>query len=41
MPRWMVVGFVPLSFFMMAVEFARFLVRGENFLGSLAGPAEE
>ena len=41
MPRWMVVGFVPLSFLMMAVEFARFLVRRENFLGSLAGQAEE
>ena len=41
MPRWMIVSFVPLSFLMMAIEFARFLVRGENFLGSLAGQAEE
>jgi TRAP-type C4-dicarboxylate transport system permease small subunit len=41
MPRWMVIGFVPLSFLMMAIEFARFLVRRENFLGSLAGQAEE
>jgi C4-dicarboxylate transporter, DctQ subunit len=41
MPRWMIVGFVPLSFTMMAVEFLRFLVRRENFLGSLAGQAEE
>ncbi len=41
MPRWMVVGFVPLSFLMMAVEFARFLVRRENFLGSLAGQADD
>jgi C4-dicarboxylate transporter DctQ subunit len=41
MPRWMVVGFVPLSFLMMAIEFLRFLVRRENFLGPLAGPAEE
>lgn len=41
MPRWMVVGFVPLSFLMMAVEFLRFLARRENFLGSLAGQAEE
>ena len=41
MPRWMVVGFVPLSFLMMAVEFLRFLVRRENFLGMLAGQAEE
>ncbi len=41
MPRWMIVSFVPLSFLMMAIEFTRFLVRGENFLGSLAGQAEE
>jgi hypothetical protein len=41
MPRWMIVSFVPLSFLMMAIEFARFLVRRENFLGSLAGQAEE
>lgn len=41
MPRWMVIGFVPLSFLMMAIEFARFVVRRENFLGSLAGQAEE
>ena len=41
MPRWMIVGFVPLSFFMMAIEFLRFLVRRENVLGSLAGQAEE
>lgn len=41
MPRWMVVGFVPLSFAMMALEFLRFLVRREDFLGSLAGQAEE
>jgi C4-dicarboxylate transporter, DctQ subunit len=37
MPRWMVVGFIPLSFSMMALEFLRFLVRGENFLGALGG----
>jgi len=36
-----VVGFVPLSFLMMAIEFLRFLVRRENFLGPRAGPAEE
>ena len=41
MPRWMVIGFVPLSFAMMATEFLRFLVRREDFLGSLAGQAEE
>ena len=37
MPRWMVVGFIPLSFSMMGLEFLRFLVRGENFLGALGG----
>ena len=41
MPRWVIIGFVPLSFLMMAIEFLRFLVRRENFLGSLAGQAEE
>ena len=40
MPRWMVVGFIPLSFAMMALEFLRFLVRRENFLGSLSSQAE-
>lgn len=34
MPRWIVVGFIPLSFSMMTIEFIRFLVRRENFLGS-------
>jgi C4-dicarboxylate transporter, DctQ subunit len=34
MPRWIVVGFIPLSFAMMAIEFLRFLARGENFLGA-------
>lgn len=41
MPRWMIVGFVPLSFTMMAIEFMRFLIRREDFLGRLAGRAEE
>jgi TRAP-type C4-dicarboxylate transport system permease small subunit len=36
MPRWMVSGFIPLSFAMMALEFLRFLVRGENFLAPIA-----
>src|SRR5258706_2650906 len=36
MPRWMVVGWIPLSFLMMALEFARFLWRRENFLAPLA-----
>jgi C4-dicarboxylate transporter, DctQ subunit len=40
MPRWMVVGFIPLSFSMMALEFLRFMVRGENFLGALGGHTE-
>ena len=35
-PRWMVVGFIPLSFFMMAIEFARFLRKRENFLAPLS-----
>jgi C4-dicarboxylate transporter DctQ subunit len=35
-PRWMVVGWIPLSFFLMAVEFARFLWRRENFLAPLS-----
>ena len=30
MPRWMVMASMPLSFGMMAIEFARFLVRGER-----------
>jgi TRAP-type C4-dicarboxylate transport system permease small subunit len=41
MPRWMIVGFIPLSFAMMALEFLRFLVRRENFLGSLTAQAQE
>ena len=41
MPRWIIVGFVPLSFAMMALEFLRFVLRRENFLGSVAGQAEE
>lgn len=41
MPRWMIVGFVPLSFAMMAVEFLRFLARREDFLGSMAGKPPE
>jgi TRAP-type C4-dicarboxylate transport system permease small subunit len=41
MPRWLIVGFIPLSFAMMAAEFLRFLVRREDFLGSLSGQAEE
>jgi hypothetical protein len=40
MPRWMIVGFIPLCFAMMAIEFARFLVRREDFLGNLAAQKE-
>jgi TRAP-type C4-dicarboxylate transport system permease small subunit len=36
MPRWMIVGWIPVSFLMMAIEFARFLWRRENFLSPLA-----
>jgi len=36
MPRWLVVGWIPLSFLMMALEFARFLWRREQFLAPLS-----
>ena len=36
MPRWMIVMWIPLSFFLMAVEFARFLWRRENFLAPMS-----
>jgi len=35
-PRWMVIGWIPLSFLMMAIEFARFLWRREDFLTPLS-----
>jgi len=35
MPRWMVVVWIPIGFFLMAVEFARYLWRRENFLAPL------
>lgn len=41
MPRWMVVVFIPVAFSMMAIEFSRFLWRGENFLGDLGGQSGE
>lgn len=41
MPRWTIVAFVPLSFALMALEFARFLARREDFLGSLSGQGQE
>ena len=40
MPRWMVVGFIPLAFAMMAAEFLRFVVRGESFLAPIAATEE-
>ena len=36
MPRWMIVGWIPVSFLMMAIEFTRFLWRRENFLAPLS-----
>lgn len=30
MPRWLIVGFIPASMALMAIEFLRFLVRGES-----------
>ena len=36
MPRWMIVIFIPLSFAMMAGEFARHMLRGESVLGDMA-----
>ena len=35
-PRWLLVGWIPLSFLMMAIEFARFLWRREDFLTPLS-----
>jgi TRAP-type C4-dicarboxylate transport system permease small subunit len=34
-PRWALVACIPLGFFFMATEFARHLLRGEDFLGSM------
>ncbi len=36
MPRWMIVIFIPLSFAMMAGEFARHMLRGTSVLGDMA-----
>ena len=35
-PRWLIVGWIPLSFLLMAVEFARFVWRREDFLTPLS-----
>jgi TRAP-type C4-dicarboxylate transport system permease small subunit len=34
-PRWLLVVCIPVSFLFMATEFARFVARGEDFLGSM------
>lgn len=34
-PRWALVVCIPISFLFMATEFARHLIRGEDFLGSM------
>ena len=36
MPRWIIVIFIPLAFAMMALEFARHMLRGESVLGDMA-----
>ncbi len=36
MPRWLVVGWIPIAFLMMAIEFARVLWRGEDSLAPLS-----
>jgi len=36
MPRWTLVVWIPISFLMMALEFARYLWRRENFLAPLS-----
>ena len=36
MPRWMISVWIPVSFLMMAIEFARFLWRRETFLAPLS-----
>ena len=38
-PRWALVVWIPVSFLMMAIEFIRFFLRHENFLGYMTGPA--
>jgi C4-dicarboxylate transporter, DctQ subunit len=40
-PRWALVICIPISFFFMATEFARHLLRGEDFLGSMVTSASE
>jgi TRAP-type C4-dicarboxylate transport system permease small subunit len=40
-PRWVLVACIPVSFFFMATEFLRHLLRGEDFLGSMVAPPPE
>lgn len=37
-PRWLLVICIPISFFFMATEFLRHLLRRDDFLGSMAPP---
>ncbi len=39
-PRWAIVMWVPISFFLMATEFLRFMLRGESPLAPMAKSAE-
>jgi TRAP-type C4-dicarboxylate transport system permease small subunit len=38
-PRWAIVMWIPISFFLMATEFVRFLLRGESPLASMSQPS--
>jgi TRAP-type C4-dicarboxylate transport system permease small subunit len=38
-PRWAIVMWIPVSFFLMATEFLRFLLRGESPLVSMSQPS--
>lgn len=38
-PRWAIVMWIPISFFLMATEFMRFLWRGESPLAPIADPS--
>lgn len=38
-PRWAIVMWIPISFFLMATEFLRFLLRGESPLAPIADPS--
>jgi TRAP-type C4-dicarboxylate transport system permease small subunit len=38
-PRWAIVMWIPISFFLMATEFLRFMLRGESPLASMSQPS--